>query len=168
MDDDADYIDRLQAQWRVLRPDANTTTASVIGRITRIARLVQAQTDVVLAAHGVTRADFDVLSLLERGGRPMAPTELANELLTSAPGITKRIKRLVDSGLVERRVNPADARSALIHITPRAQSALLPILDSVWEFESNLLQGMTDLERDELAGKLKGLLRAIDMPTTNH
>lgn len=161
---DEDYIDRMQAQWAVLHPSAQTTTASVIGRIIRITRIVQAQTDVVLEAHGVTRADFDVLSLLERAGRPLAPTEIAQELLTSGAGITKRIKRLVDEGLVERRINPADGRGALVHITPRAQAAILPILESVWAFESDLLSKITSEERDQLEGGLRSLLRVVETP----
>lgn len=161
---DEDYIDRMRAQWRVLHPEAKTTTASVIGRIIRIARIVQARTDVVLETHGVTRADFDVLSLLERVGRPMTPTELAQELLTSGAGITKRIKKLVEEGLVERRVNPADGRGALVHITPLAQAAIGPILESVWAFESELLARIADEERDQLEGGLRGLLRVVETP----
>lgn len=94
----------------------------------------------------------------------MAPTELAQELLTSGAGITKRIKKLVEEGLVERRVNPVDGRGALVHITPRAQSAILPILESVWAFESELLSRITSEERAQLEGGLRSLLQVVEGP----
>ncbi|NKX51271.1 MarR family transcriptional regulator, partial [Arthrobacter deserti] len=64
----------------------------------------------VLAANGITRAEFDMLSLLARSGRPMAPTELAAELLISGAGATKRLRKLTDAGLVRRETNPRDGR----------------------------------------------------------
>lgn len=157
-----DYIDQVQEQWREMYPDIDTTPAAVIGRVLRLARVMQTQADAVLAAHGVTRAEFDVLSLLARTRRPMAPSELAAELLTSAPGITKRVKKLVEAGLVSREGNPNDGRGAFVRISAKAQESLEPILNSIWEFEAGLLAGMSAAGQEVLAQQLKSLLLRVE------
>lgn len=153
-----DYIDQVQEQWQVIYPELDTTPTAVIGRVLRLARVVQTQADAVLASHGVTRAEFDVLSLLARTRRPMAPSELAAELLTSAPGITKRVTKLVDAGLVYRDDNPLDGRGALVRISAKAEASLAPILLAIWEFEAGLLSGMSATSQHSSAQQLKALL----------
>lgn len=160
-----DYIDRVQEQWHESHPDVDTRPAAVFGRILRLARVIQAQGDAVLAAHGITRAEFDVLSLLARTRRPMSPSELASELLTSAPGITKRVKKLVSAGLVSREGNPHDGRGVFVRLNPQAEESLAPSLYSLAEFEAGLLLWMPASDQEALAQQLKALLlRLEDMP----
>lgn len=157
-----DYIDQVQEQWGRLYPGIGTEPSAVVGRISRLARIIQIRSDAVLASHGITRAEFDILSLLARTGRPMTPSELASDLLTSGAGSTKRIKKLVDSGLVIREANPEDGRGALVRMTEKAQGALAPILESVLEFEAGLLAPFTDADRLDLALHLRTLMLELE------
>ncbi|MCQ9165455.1 hypothetical protein [Arthrobacter sp. STN4] len=59
-------MDQLQGQWMRLYPEIETAPSAVIGRISRLARIIQMRSDVVLASRGVTRAEFGILSLLAR------------------------------------------------------------------------------------------------------
>jgi DNA-binding MarR family transcriptional regulator len=51
---------------------------------------------------GLALADFDVLAQLAVAGGSLRMTELANRALISRSGMTRRIARLVDEGLVRR------------------------------------------------------------------
>ncbi|MFD1212140.1 MarR family winged helix-turn-helix transcriptional regulator [Arthrobacter sp. GCM10027362] len=142
----------------------DTEPTSIIGRINRIAQIIQLRSDIVLAANGITRAEFDMLSLLARTGRPMTPTELAGELLISGAGATKRLKKLRDAGLIQREANPRDGRGALIHMTAKAHELLRPILESVLGFEAALLSRLSASTRRELARDLRALLTGLEPP----
>src|ERR1044072_6951088 len=51
---------------------------------------------------GLALADFDVLAQLARAGGELRMSDLANRALISRSGMTRRINRLVDEGLVTR------------------------------------------------------------------
>jgi DNA-binding MarR family transcriptional regulator len=66
---------------------------------------------------GLALADFDVLAQLADAGGELRMTELAARTLVSRSGLTRRIARLVDKGLV-RRVNATDdGRGVFITLT---------------------------------------------------
>ena len=111
MSDDAadspnDYIADVRGQWETIFPDLDTSMVAVMGRIARIAQVVQVRSDEVLAAQGVTRGEFDVISLLARHGGTLSPTRVSTELIISGAGVTKRLKRLGSAGLVSRIPGP--------------------------------------------------------------
>jgi DNA-binding MarR family transcriptional regulator len=160
----ADYVDRVRQQWEEIFPGLATGSVDIVARINRIAQIVQSRSDTVLAENGITRAEFDMLSLLARVGRPVAPTELATELLISGAGATKRIKKLLDAGLVQRDINPRDGRGALVRMTPKARDLLRPILESVLDFEAALLSVLDPSTAGELTRNLRALLAGLESP----
>ncbi|WP_369045951.1 MarR family winged helix-turn-helix transcriptional regulator [Sinomonas sp. P10A9] len=157
-----DYVDGVRSQWNRLFPGLDTGAVDIVGRINRISQIIQLRSDAVLAANRITRAEFDMLSLLARAARPMAPTELAAELLISGPGTTKRIKKLVDAGLAEREANPLDGRGTLIRLTPHAASVLRPILEDVLRLEESLISALDPAAASALAGHLRALLSSLE------
>jgi DNA-binding MarR family transcriptional regulator len=66
---------------------------------------------------GLALADFDVLAQLAVAGGELRMTELADRALISRSGMTRRVARLVDQGLVRRANTDADARSVVIALT---------------------------------------------------
>ncbi|WP_255767664.1 MarR family winged helix-turn-helix transcriptional regulator [Pseudarthrobacter sulfonivorans] len=157
-----DYVDRVRHQWEQIFPGLETSSADIVARIHRIGQIIQLRSDAVLAENGITRAEFDMLSLLARTGRPMGPTELAGELLISGAGATKRIRKLLDAGLVQRDTNPQDGRGALVRMTPEARTRLRPILESVLTFEAGMLAALDTAAAGHLAGDLRSLLTALE------
>nr|AIU93939.1 hypothetical protein LRS1606.505 [Rhodococcus sp. NS1] len=157
-----DAIDQARRQWGQRFPRLDTTPLDVFGRVRRISAVLQALSDNVLASYGITRADFDILSVLGRFGRAMTPTEIAVETVTSAPGTTKRIRRLVDAGLVRREPNPQDGRGSLISITAAAEVLLEPVLEAISELENAYLQRLPDSAVAELSTHLAALLGCLD------
>jgi DNA-binding MarR family transcriptional regulator len=66
---------------------------------------------------GLALADFDVLAQLSAAGGELRMTELAARALISRSGMTRRVARLVDEGLVDRRTTGADGRGVVVALT---------------------------------------------------
>jgi DNA-binding MarR family transcriptional regulator len=66
---------------------------------------------------GLALADFDVLAQLAIAGGSLRMTELADRVLISRSGMTRRVTRLVDEGLVRRSHADADARGVVVQLT---------------------------------------------------
>jgi DNA-binding MarR family transcriptional regulator len=66
---------------------------------------------------GLSLADFDVLAQLAGAGGELRMTELAARALISRSGMTRRVARLVDEGLVRRANTDADARGVVVGLT---------------------------------------------------
>jgi DNA-binding MarR family transcriptional regulator len=68
---------------------------------------------------GLSLAEYDVLvQLSEAPGRALRMSELADRLLLSKSGLTRRVDGLVRGGLVIRRPCDDDGRGALAELTP--------------------------------------------------
>jgi DNA-binding MarR family transcriptional regulator len=66
---------------------------------------------------GLALADFDVLAQLSVAGGELRMTELAARALISRSGMTRRVARLVDDGLVDRRTAGVDGRGVVVALT---------------------------------------------------
>jgi DNA-binding MarR family transcriptional regulator len=66
---------------------------------------------------GLALADFDVLGQLALAGGELRMTALANRALISRSGMTRRVNRLVDQGLVARSNVDGDARGVVVALT---------------------------------------------------
>ncbi|MCT9079800.1 MarR family winged helix-turn-helix transcriptional regulator [Streptomyces fulvoviolaceus] len=86
--------------------------------LTRAERLSVRRVQSVLDEFDCSVEAWRVLDLLSDGqGHNM--TALADHAFLPAPSLTKLIDHLVDQNLVYRRVDPADRRRVLAHLTPR-------------------------------------------------
>jgi DNA-binding MarR family transcriptional regulator len=66
---------------------------------------------------GLALADFDVLAQLAKAHGQLRITELADRALISRSGMSRRVARLVDQGLVRRERASADARGVVVVLT---------------------------------------------------
>ena len=66
---------------------------------------------------GLALADFDVLAQLARAGGELRMTELAARALISRSGMTRRVARLVEEGLVRRADADVDGRGVVVALT---------------------------------------------------
>jgi DNA-binding MarR family transcriptional regulator len=69
-----------------------------------------------LAGTGIRAEDAPLYSVLDREG-PLTPTELARRLGIGPSTLTYRLKALEARGVVVRRANPDDGRSALVQLS---------------------------------------------------
>jgi DNA-binding MarR family transcriptional regulator len=85
--------------------------------------------------------------------------ELACRLGVEPPTVTKMLRRLEDCGLVERRPDPADARSFRVYLTGAGRALEEPV-SRCWErAEETTFAGIDPEERREL-GRLLAKVRA--------
>jgi len=66
---------------------------------------------------GLALADYDVLAQLAIADGQLRMTELANSALISRSGMTRRVARLVDEGLVRRSDANADGRGVVVALS---------------------------------------------------
>src|SRR3989442_8144621 len=66
---------------------------------------------------GLPLADFDVLAQLAAAHGELRMTELADRALISRSGMSRRVARLVDEGLVRRDKADTDARGVVVTLT---------------------------------------------------
>lgn len=158
-----DYVDQLIAQWRRQRPAIDVSPMGVIGRISRLSRLLERQIEEVFAAHGLQGGRFDVLAALVRAGEPhrLTPTQLYNSLLVSSGAITNRIDRLVDEGLVTRGADVSDRRSMPVQLTGAGRDRLDEALIAHLRNEEGLISALEPRERELLARILRSWLIAL-------
>jgi DNA-binding MarR family transcriptional regulator len=73
---------------------------------------------------GLALADFDVLAQLALAGGELRMTELADRALISRSGMTRRVARLLDVGLVGRATAGGDARGVAVALTDAGMARL--------------------------------------------
>ncbi|MBA2357297.1 MAG: MarR family transcriptional regulator [Actinobacteria bacterium] len=131
----------------------------VVGRISRLAELLQARLEPIFAAHGVNGGEFDVLAALRRTGRPyrLTPTKLSQALMVTSGGMTKRLTALEGRGLIRREPDPNDGRSTAVSLTREGKRLVEAILPEHVANEQRLLSGLGNKERGDLAGLLETL-----------
>lgn len=158
--EERDTVDAIVGQWRVARPDLDSSPVGVVGRISRASVQVQRRLDEVFAEHGLQPGGFDVLATLRRNGPPhrMSPSQLHRQLMIASGSMTARLDRLEQSGLVAREPDPHDRRGLLVALTP----AGLELIDRAYPAhlanEQRVLAALDDDEREALAALLRKLL----------
>jgi DNA-binding MarR family transcriptional regulator len=159
-----DAVDTIEAQWRQERPDLDPSPMAVIGRITRLASLLDEELDTAFAEYGLASCDFDVLATLRRNGPPyrLTPTELSRSTMVTTGGMTKRIDRLEASGLIRREPDPGDRRGKLIALTDEGRELIDRAVEGHLVNEERLLAGLSRSDRKQLADLLRGMLLAFD------
>lgn len=159
-----DQVDRLRAQWRVEKPDLDTSPVEIFGRIYRISRLITPGIEEALGRHGLDRGEFDVLATLRRQGPPfrLTPTELYAALLIASGSLTHRLGRLERAGLIRRVPSDRDGRSLSAELTEPGHAAVLAAYRDDMAFEASLLEGLEPEARDELTEALRRLMSVVE------
>jgi DNA-binding MarR family transcriptional regulator len=134
-------------------------------RLLSVQSLVQDRLDAELrAAHGLSLAEYGVLvHLSEAGPEGARMSDLAERLLLSRSGLTRRIDSMVRAGLVERRSCPADGRGSFALLTDLGSERLAEaapthvagvrryLIDTFSKHMSGLCDGLARIE-DALGG----------------
>ncbi|MFC4222393.1 MarR family winged helix-turn-helix transcriptional regulator [Lysinibacter cavernae] len=163
-----DALDEVRAQWRQLRPELDTAPIDTVGRINRISRILQLQSDALLKQFGFSRGEFDILAALVRSDRALMPSEIADRLIVSAPAVTKWTQRLVEQGHIERRPHPRDKRGSLLYATRSGADAIHAMLPVQLEAEAQPLGIMSPTELDALNATLRTLLAQLEPQHASH
>jgi DNA-binding MarR family transcriptional regulator len=159
-----DHIDSIVAQWHRERPDLDVSALALLGRLFRAAQLADIALAEGTASHRLQPGWFDLLAVLRRAGPPyeLRPTDLMQATMLSSGGITKRLDRLGEAGLVERRPDPDDRRGALVRLTRKGHVVIDRALERHIADEERLLQPLSRADRRALDKSLRRLLAGLD------
>jgi DNA-binding MarR family transcriptional regulator len=114
-------------------------------------------------ATGLTLGDFDVLAQLARAGGELRMTDLAARVLLSRSGMTRRVTRLVEEGLVRRANADGDARGVVVALTDAGVARLTETAPVHLRGVSELF--VAQLDDQELA-VLKNALKKVTVDCT--
>ena len=118
--DVAELLERLVTEELPSRNGREAWTSLLRSHATLVRRL---ETDLERET-GLALADFDVLAQLALADGELRMSELADRALISRSGMTRRVARLVDEGLVRRANSAADARGVVVCLTDAGVSRL--------------------------------------------
>lgn len=154
---ETDHVDAIVDRWRTERPDLDVSPLQVIGRLHRVADRLREELLVVYRQHGLGEGEFDILAALRRAGEPFAaaPGELARHTMVTTGAVTKRVDRLVASGLVVRRESDDDGRGRVIALTPAGRRVIDAAFAAHVRNEERLLAGLSPQQRRSLESLLR-------------
>lgn len=153
-------LDRIGAHW----PEAASGESRMAIALIRIAELIRARTDRVLAEFDLTPAAFEVLVTLRASAAPrqMTPTELYRSALLTSGGMTKVLIELERRGAVERVANPQDGRSRIVRMTDAGQRLAERVMDKVGEVDRAHFRAFQKGEIDALHDDVLRLAAAVE------
>ncbi|MBH0121840.1 MarR family transcriptional regulator [Rhodococcus sp. CX] len=158
-----DAVDDIVSQWARQWPDLDVTPLEVLGRLHRTYLRYQSAIGRVFDEFGINMASFDVLAALRRAGEPyrMTSGQLAESSLVTTGGITLRIDRLVQAGLVRRERDEEDRRIVHAQLTDEGKKLIDEIAVAHFENEARMLAGLSAADQAALAGLLRKLEHSI-------
>jgi DNA-binding MarR family transcriptional regulator len=161
-----DHVARIQAEWRAERPDVDTGPQGVIGRLHRIANHLTGELTLLYAQYGLSEGEFDVLAALRRAGSPYerAPGEIALHTMVTTGAVTKRVDRLEEAGLVQRRRSADDGRGRVVRLTPAGRRLIDKAFTAHMANEHRLLEPLTAAQQTQLEKLLTAWLEHLEVP----
>ena len=157
-----DAVDRIIGQWKTVRPDVDVSPIEVIGRVSRLSRLVDRRLAHNFARHGIESWMYDVLATLRRSGEPyaLAAGDLVRQTMVTTGAITNRIDRLEQRGLVER-AGADDRRKVIVRLTAEGLAVVEEVVETHLTAERDILAALTSDEQRDLARLLRTTLLAL-------
>lgn len=125
---------------------------ALVPRVLRLAYFYDRAMQAASRQFGLMPGWLDVLSSLRRSGAPhrMPATELARSVLLSSGGMTNRIDRMQEAGLVRRLPDPSDRRGVLVELTEKGRVVIDRAIDAHLELYAQLTAVLTTSERETL------------------
>lgn len=158
-----DAVDRILEQWAATRPTFDMSPVGVVGRVSRLSRLIDKRLGQNFGEHGLQDWMYDVLATLRRGGPPHQLTagDLVAQTMVTTGAMTNRIDRLEALGYVERRSGD-DRRTVIVALTDAGRAKVDEVSTSHMATERELLAALTPKQQDQLAALLRTVLLSLD------
>ncbi len=157
-----DAVDRITSQWLEVRPDIDTSPIHIVGRISRLGRLVDRRLAENFARHGIESWMFDMLATLRRSGAPFELTagDLVGQMMVTTGAVTNRIDRMEERGLVERD-RAADRRKVIVRLTPTGLDLVDEVIHTHMATEREILANLSPHQQRDLVNLLRTLLLGL-------
>lgn len=159
-----DVIDQLLAAWRAARPDLDPSPLEVVGRVIVLAQHLEENVESALAKHNLTLGQFDILATLRRRGPRggLTPSQLLDSVLLSSGGMTARLDKLEEAGLIVRTPDADDRRMVVIELTPKGRRVIDAATATRFEEARSSLPRLGEAELKALADLLRRWLGSVN------
>lgn len=158
-----DAVDEIVAQWARQAPGLDVSALRIFGRLHRSYLRYQTAISTVFEKYDINMASFDVLAALRRSGPPyrMTSGQLSQSALVTTGGITLRVDRLEQAGLVVRERDEDDRRIVYACLTPKGLQLIDETAAEHFGNEKQMLGDLSEREQTQLAKLLQKLERSI-------
>lgn len=163
MDQQRDVVDRIMDDWARTSPGVDVSPIKVVGRISRLSRIIDQRLGANFAEHGIESWMYDVMATLRRIGAPyeLSAGELVKQTMVTTGAMTNRIDRLEQRGFVERIPSRTDRRSVTVRLTPTGLHQVDEVAVSHYELERTFLDALTPSRIDNLERSLRIMLISL-------
>ena len=105
--------------------------------------------DAQVRARGLSSIEWRVLATLHDGD-PLTVSQLAQEVLSKQPTVTKLVQRMADQGWVALHADASDQRRTLVKVTPAGRRLVKPLVEAAREHEARILRSLGATEKAAL------------------
>lgn len=114
--------------------------------------------DAHVRAAGLSSIEWRVLAALH-DGEPLTISQLAKEVLSKQPTVTKLVQRMCEQGWVALQADRADQRRTLVCATSTGKRLVRPLVEKARAQEAQMLQALAASEKAALKKLLCKLAR---------
>ncbi|MGZ5270909.1 MAG: MarR family winged helix-turn-helix transcriptional regulator [Ramlibacter sp.] len=105
--------------------------------------------DAQVRARGLSSIEWRVLATLH-DGEPLTVSQLAQEVLSKQPTVTKLVQRMADQGWVALHADASDQRRTLVAVSPAGRRLVKPLVEAAKEHETRVLRTLGASEKAAL------------------
>ena len=140
--------------------ERSTASRQLYLRLARTLDKLRREVEDVLKVQGLSEAQYNVLSILN-GAHPGSLTcgEIAAQMVSRDPDITRLLDRLETARLIERRRGVPDRRMTSVTILPAGRSLLEALEEPMRELQERQFSHLADEETHALFYRLLQLKR---------
>ena len=114
--------------------------------------------DAHVRAAGLSSIEWRVLATLH-DGEPLTVSQLAHEVLSKQPTVTKLVQRMAEQGWVALQACPTDQRRTLVAVTAAGRRLVKPLVEEARMHEAQVLRTLEPTEKTALRKLLVKLAR---------
>lgn len=158
-----DAVDRIVSEWAQTNPSVDVSPIEIIGRVSRLSRIIDRRLAENFARHDIQSWMYDVMATLRRIGAPheLSAGELVKQTMVTTGAMTNRIDRLEARDLVERVPSQEDRRSVNVRLTEAGVALVDEVAVTHYHLEQELLSALSAGKRTDLQRALRTLLVSL-------
>lgn len=159
--EERDHVDRwLEAAWLQDIPNLDLEVEGIVDRMGGLTRRIRRSLNAVIAEHGLTYQEWDVLGALRQAGPPFRRSagSLAKRTDLSSGAMTNRLDRLEKAELVRRLPDPDDRRGVLVELTKAGEKKWLETAQVQAAYENLIGAALNKREKEQLNSLLRRLM----------
>lgn len=159
-----DLVDQVITNWKTtILADTNFTGTEIIGRIVRMDSFIGKMIDYNLSRYRMNIGDFNILAvLLREKTHQLTPGRIQEMVFVSSGGLSNRMIRLEDRGLIERSTDPSDRRGVIVKLTEAGKELIERAAPSHMALENSLITNLDESEQETLIRLLRKMLKHVE------